>query len=51
MRAVLNELAGIETVGLNVHADNEAAVHLYESLGFARHGEFYEGVRAVAAGS
>jgi len=32
----------IETVGLNVRADNGAAVHLYESLGFARHCEFYE---------
>ena len=40
--AVLGDLAGVETVGLNVRADNDAAQHLYESLGFARHCEFYE---------
>jgi ribosomal protein S18 acetylase RimI-like enzyme len=40
--AVLGELAGIETIGLNVRADNDAALHLYASLGFARHCEFYE---------
>ena len=48
MQAVLSDLAGIETVGLNVRADNDAAVHLYESLGFARHCEFYEAMRSVA---
>jgi GNAT superfamily N-acetyltransferase len=45
--AVLAGLAGIETVGLNVSADNRAAIHLYESLGFVRHCPFVE---AVATG-
>jgi GNAT superfamily N-acetyltransferase len=40
--AVLGELAGVETIGLNVRADNDAALRLYESLGFARHCQFYE---------
>jgi ribosomal protein S18 acetylase RimI-like enzyme len=40
--AVLHELAGIETVGLNVRADNDAAIRVYESLGFVRHCEFRE---------
>jgi ribosomal protein S18 acetylase RimI-like enzyme len=40
--AVLGALSGIETIGLNVRADNDAAIHLYESLGFVRHCRFYE---------
>jgi ribosomal protein S18 acetylase RimI-like enzyme len=41
-RAVLNELKAIETIGLNVRADNPSAIHLYETLGFARHCDFQE---------
>jgi ribosomal protein S18 acetylase RimI-like enzyme len=40
--AVLGALSGIETIGLNVRADNDAAIHLYESLGFERYCQFYE---------
>jgi ribosomal protein S18 acetylase RimI-like enzyme len=40
--AVIHELAGIETIGLNVRADNDAAIRVYESLGFVRHCEFHE---------
>ena len=42
--AVLRELNGIETVGLNVRADNDAAIRVYESLGFVRHCEFHEAI-------
>jgi GNAT superfamily N-acetyltransferase len=42
--AVLAAVKDIETVGLNVRAGNLAALHLYESLGFARHCEFREGI-------
>jgi ribosomal protein S18 acetylase RimI-like enzyme len=42
--AVLGELSGVETIGLNVRADNDAALRLYESLGFARYCQFYEAV-------
>lgn len=45
--AVLNELRDLDTIGLNVRADNAAAIHLYESLGFARHCEFYEALARI----
>lgn len=45
--AVMTALAGIETVGLNVRADNAAAIRVYESLGFVRHCPFYEGLATV----
>lgn len=40
--AVLEALTDVDTVGLSVRADNDAAIHLYESLGFTRHCPFYE---------
>ena len=40
--AVLGELSGVETIGLKVRADNHVAQHLYESIGVARHCQFYE---------
>ena len=40
--SVLHELAGIATVGLNVRAGNDAAIRVYESLGFVRHCAFRE---------
>ena len=45
--AVLRELHGIATVGLNVRADNQPAIRVYESLGFARHCEFHEAIAIV----
>jgi ribosomal protein S18 acetylase RimI-like enzyme len=49
--AVLRELNGIETVGLNVRADNDAAIRIYESLGFVRHCPFFEAVAVRRGGS
>ena len=40
--AVLHELAGISTIGLNVRDDNVPAIRVYESLGFVKHCEFRE---------
>lgn len=48
--AVMGGLAGIETVGLNVRADNAAAIRVYESLGFVRHCEFTEGLARPMSG-
>ena len=45
--AVMTALAGIETVGLNVRANNAAAIRVYESLGFVRHCPFFEGLATV----
>ncbi|MEO8677950.1 MAG: GNAT family N-acetyltransferase [Vicinamibacterales bacterium] len=45
--AVLNELSGIGTIGLNVRADNDAAIRMYEGLGFVKHCQFTE---ALATG-
>ena len=40
--AVGTELAGGGTIGLNVRADNDAAIRMYESLVFVRHCDFRE---------
>jgi ribosomal protein S18 acetylase RimI-like enzyme len=48
--AVLNELRGVETIGLNVRAANAAAIRVYESLGFERHCEFVEALATLRAG-
>ena len=42
--AVVNELRDVATIGLNVRADNAAAIRVYESLGFVRHCGFLEAV-------
>lgn len=44
---VLEALAGFDTIGLNVRADNRPAIRVYELLGFVRHCRFYE---ALATG-
>ena len=44
---VLSELRDIDTIGLNVRADNPSAIRVYESLGFVKHCEFRE---ALATG-
>ena len=44
--AVLHELRDLETVGLNVRADNAPAIRLYESLGLVRYCEFFEALAA-----
>ena len=40
--AVMQVLADVDTVGLNVRADNAPAIDLYESLGFFTHCRFFE---------
>ena len=42
--AVLRRLRHLKTVGLNVRADNAAAIHVYQSLGFVKHCDFREGL-------
>lgn len=49
--AVVHELAGVETIGLNVRADNDAAIRIYESLGFVRHCEFREALATAPPGA
>ena len=49
--SVMRELADVKTVGLNVRADNAAAIQLYESLGFAQHCLFYEALATASLSS
>ena len=42
----MRELAGVEAVGLNVRADNAAAIQLYGSLGFTHQCPFFEAIAA-----
>ncbi|MFN0102039.1 MAG: GNAT family N-acetyltransferase [Bryobacteraceae bacterium] len=42
--ATLAELAPLGTVGLSVRVDNAPAIRVYESLGFRKHCEFFEGL-------
>ncbi|MGE5571210.1 MAG: GNAT family N-acetyltransferase [Rhodospirillales bacterium] len=46
--AVVNELAGL-TVALNVGIRNEAAIRVYERLGFRRYCNYFEGITAPAS--
>ena len=41
---VMSELEDVATVGLNVRADNAAAIRVYESLGFVKHCDFFEAI-------
>lgn len=47
--AVLHELREVETIGLNVRADNGPAISVYRSLGFTLHSEFYEALAISGA--
>jgi ribosomal protein S18 acetylase RimI-like enzyme len=46
--AALHELREFKTVGLNVRADNAAAIRVYESLGFVKHCDFLEALAVRA---
>ncbi len=46
--AVLKDLAGLQTVGLNVRDGNIAAIKVYESLGFRKHCDFFEALAVRA---
>jgi ribosomal protein S18 acetylase RimI-like enzyme len=46
--AVLQDLQGIDTIGLNVRAGNAAAIRVYQSLGFVKHCEFFEALAVRA---
>lgn len=48
--AVLEALNGIATIGLNVRADNTAAIRVYQSLGFETHCPFVEAVASARDG-
>ncbi|HEX8029427.1 MAG TPA: GNAT family N-acetyltransferase [Vicinamibacterales bacterium] len=48
--AVLHELREVETIGLNVRADNASAIRVYESLGFVKHCEFREALATSRLG-